>query len=212
MQYTIPSSLDAIEASPKAGQQRRHVGTVFVARTVLPVPEGVFVDAPSTEPDVAPEYSTLTKRGSFMTIALIRSLLILMLAAPAAFSQNIFGSFTGVVTDLQRQCCAECDWSQPGIPERRRFSPADQTAKAFSGFAIFPVGVYDITGELSGFQKFEAARRARAGGRSSPRRYQVERRLECRDGTGIRPWRPQLTPRLRHSKRLSTRSGLRNFR
>jgi hypothetical protein len=34
-----------------------------------------------------------------MTSALIRGLLIVLLAAPAAFSQNIYGSFTGVVTD-----------------------------------------------------------------------------------------------------------------
>ena len=34
-----------------------------------------------------------------MPNALIRGLLIVLLAAPFAFSQNIYGSFTGVVTD-----------------------------------------------------------------------------------------------------------------
>ena len=41
----------------------------------------------------------LAGRGLFMIDMLVRGLLILMLTAPFAFSQNIFGTFTGVITD-----------------------------------------------------------------------------------------------------------------
>ncbi len=89
-----------------------------------------------------------------MTRLLIRGLLIAMLTAPLAFSQNIFGSFTGIVTD-----------SSGGVVPNATVSARNTaTAAVFNsrsdGEGVFwirnlPVGVYDITGELSGFQRFE---------------------------------------------------------
>jgi hypothetical protein len=89
-----------------------------------------------------------------MTSPLVRGLLIAMLAAPLAFSQNIYGSFTGVVTDS----------SGSVVPNATITARNTGTAAVFNsrsdGEGVFwirnlPVGVYDITGELTGFQKFE---------------------------------------------------------
>jgi hypothetical protein len=59
MEYTIPSSSTQEEASPKAGGQRNEAG------------------------------SSRCRKESLMPNALIRGLLIVVLAAPFAFSQNI---------------------------------------------------------------------------------------------------------------------------
>ena len=90
-----------------------------------------------------------------MPNALIRGLLIVVLAAPFAFSQNIYGSFTGIVTDS----------SGSVVPNALVTARNTGTAAVFTsrsdGEGTFwirnlPVGVYAITGELTGFQKFEA--------------------------------------------------------
>src|SRR5260370_318478 len=80
-----------------------------------------------------------------MTNLLTRGLLLLMLGAQLAFSQNIFGSFTGVVTDP----------SGSVVPNAIVTARNTGTAAAFTsrsdGEGVFwirtlPVGVYDITG------------------------------------------------------------------
>jgi outer membrane receptor protein involved in Fe transport len=89
-----------------------------------------------------------------MTIAFIRGLLIVLLAAPFAFSQNIYGSFTGVVTDSSGSVAPNA------LVTARNTGTAAVFTSRSDGEGTFwirnlPVGVYDITGELSGFQKFE---------------------------------------------------------
>ena len=90
-----------------------------------------------------------------MNKLLIRGLLPVLLAAPLSFGQNIFGSFTGTVTD-----------SSGGVAPNTLISARNTGTSALSSArtdseGVFwirnlPVGVYDISGELSGFQKFEA--------------------------------------------------------
>jgi len=84
----------------------------------------------------------------------MRIALLAMLAAPFSLGQNIFGSFTGVVTDP----------SGSVAPNAAITARNTATAAVFSGRSdgegVFwirnlPVGVYDIIAELSGFQKSE---------------------------------------------------------
>ena len=98
--------------------------------------------------------STQTRKGSFMTSAITRGLLIVLLAAPAAFSQNIYGSFTGVVTDSSGSIAPNA------LVTARNSGTAAVFTSRSDGEGTFwirnlPVGVYAITGELTGFQKFE---------------------------------------------------------
>jgi hypothetical protein len=90
-----------------------------------------------------------------MTNLLIRSLLLLMLGAPFAFSQNIFGSFTGVVTDPSGGVAPNATVTARNTGTAAVFTSRSDGEGAF-WIRNLPVGVYDITGELSGFQKFEA--------------------------------------------------------
>ena len=87
-----------------------------------------------------------------MTNALIRGLLIVLLAAPSAFSQNIYGSFTGVVTDS----------SGSVVPNALVTARNTGTAAVFTsrsdGEGTFwirnlPVGVYDHHGRIDRFPK-----------------------------------------------------------
>src|SRR2546430_8524084 len=90
-----------------------------------------------------------------MTNLLIRSLLLLMLGAPFAFSQNIFGSFPGVVTDPSGSVAPNATVTARNTGTAAVFTSRSDGEGAF-WIRNLPVGVYDITGELSGFQKFEA--------------------------------------------------------
>src|SRR5438045_1155185 len=96
----------------------------------------------------------MPKERLFMTNLLLRGLLLAVLSAPFAFSQSIFGSFTGVVSD-----------SSGGVAPNAAITARNTgTAAVFNsrsdGEGVFwirnlPVGVYDITAELSGFRRFE---------------------------------------------------------
>lgn len=89
-----------------------------------------------------------------MKTAFFCGLLIVLLAMTPVFGQNIFGSFTGVVTD-----------SSGGVAPNALITARNTgTGAVFSahtdGEGVFwirnlPVGLYDITAELSGFQKFD---------------------------------------------------------
>src|SRR5260370_21288391 len=127
MEYTIPSSSTQEEASPKAGGQRKEAG------------------------------SSRCRKESLMPNALICGVLIIVLAARVGFSQNIYGCFTGIVTDS----------SGSVVPSALVTARNTGTAAVFTsrsdGEGTFwirnlPVGVYAITGELTGFQKFEVPR------------------------------------------------------
>ena len=94
--------------------------------------------------------STLASTKWWMAVLLAASV-----GAPLGFGQNIYGSFTGVVTDSSGSLVPSA------IVTARNTATAAVFKSRSDGEGVFwirnlPVGVYDITGELTGFQKFEA--------------------------------------------------------
>ncbi len=94
------------------------------------------------------------KKGSYMKTALSGCLLALTLAWPSLYSQSIYGSFTGVVTDSSGSVAPNAL-----VSARNTGTAAVFTARS-DGEGVYwvrnlPVGIYDITGELPGFQKYE---------------------------------------------------------
>jgi len=89
-----------------------------------------------------------------MTTAFMRGLLMVVLAAPSAFSQSIYGSFTGIVTDSSGSVVPNAQVTARNTGTAAVFTSRSDGEGTF-WIRNLPVGVYDITGELSGFQKFE---------------------------------------------------------
>ena len=86
---------------------------------------------------------------------LVRGLLILMLTAPFALSQNIFGTFTGVITDPSGAVI-------PNVPVTITNTGTNAVFQATTNdlgvyiINTLPVGVYNVSASTSGFKKFEA--------------------------------------------------------
>src|SRR5436189_5191584 len=85
-----------------------------------------------------------------------RSLAILpaLLLTGSPFGQNVNGTFTGIVTDTTGAVAPNAS-----ITARNTGTSAVFTARS-DGEGVYwirniPVGVYDITAEVRGFQKFE---------------------------------------------------------
>ena len=86
---------------------------------------------------------------------LVRLLPIALLTAVSAFSQNINGTFTGVISDATGGVTPNANITARNVATAAMFSAKSDEVGAYV-LRNIPVGVYDITGELPGFQKFEA--------------------------------------------------------
>jgi hypothetical protein len=89
-----------------------------------------------------------------MRNTLLFGLLIVLLAVPSIFAQSIYGSFTGVITDASGSVAPNVSVTARNTGTAAVFTSHSDGAGVF-WIRNLPVGVYDITGELSGFQKFE---------------------------------------------------------
>ena len=89
-----------------------------------------------------------------MKKALLCGLLSVVLAAPSVFSQRIYGSFTGVVTDPSGGVAPNALVTAHNTGTGAAFT-AHSDAEGVFWIRNLPVGVYDLTGELPGFQKFD---------------------------------------------------------
>ena len=90
-----------------------------------------------------------------MKNTLVRFLPIALLTAVSAFSQNINGTFTGVISDATGGVTPNANITARNVATAAMFSAKSDEVGAYV-LRNIPVGVYDITGELPGFQKFEA--------------------------------------------------------
>lgn len=89
-----------------------------------------------------------------MRSALGRALLIVALSPAAVFCQRIYGSFTGVVTDPSGGVAPNVSVTAKNSGTSAVFT-AHTDAEGVYWIRNLPVGVYDLTGELPGFQKFD---------------------------------------------------------
>ena len=92
-----------------------------------------------------------------MNNMLVRFLSSALFAALAAFSQNINGTFTGVVTDSTGGVAPNASITARNLATAATFNTKSDGTGTYT-LRNVPIGLYDITCELAGFQKFEAKR------------------------------------------------------
>src|SRR5258708_3147295 len=86
---------------------------------------------------------------------LVRGLLILMLTAPFALSQNIFGTLTGVITDPSGAVIPNVPVTITNTGTNAVFQATTNDLGVYT-INTLPVGVYNLSASTSGFKKFEA--------------------------------------------------------
>lgn len=86
---------------------------------------------------------------------LLAGLLLVLLTSPFASAQNIYGTFTGVATDSSGGVAPNVLVTAHNTGTGAVFTSHSDSEGVY-WIRNLPVGVYDITGELSGFQKFDA--------------------------------------------------------